>query len=436
MFRNFWNLIKSLFGIKKIATSIKQQEDNQTYADEYLNVGNISFTTIFSNKLATQAMADSTIQIPEDNKRAELLNVCVNDVWDKMKKIVTSALAVGGCLIVPYVNNGKILYNIIKQNRLIINSRDGEKITNATVLADCMTINNTNYYRLTNYSVVNNTLYITNKTISEFGAIAIVDEWKDIKDIAISNVDRVLFGFIKSPIDNRKDTDVYGVPITYGCKEIEDDIKTCMQQIRDEFELKQVRLQADDRTFKKDPKTGKPIIENKLFMAGWSEKGNLFNIFDPAIRESSYYARLNNLFELFEKQVGTSRGILTKLESYGATATEIKNAVGDTFAMITDIRKAIEKGLKDYIYACNILANYYSLTPDGKYNINFDWSYSMIESTTETWQQMKDGQSIGTRKKAELRAWQTGESLEEAQKVIDEIAEKEPNIQTLIGMSE
>lgn len=436
MFRNILNHIKSLFGIKKTATSTKQQEDNQKYAEEYLNTDKINYTAIFSNKLATLATSDSTIQIPADSKRAELLNVCANDVWNKLKKIVSAALAVGGCLIVPYVKNGKILYNIIKQNRLIINSKDGEKITNATILADSMTINNINYYRLTNYSVMNKTLYITNRTISESGANAIVDEWKDIQDIAISNVDRVLFGFIKSPVDNRKSSDDYGVPITYGCKEITDDIKTCMQQIKDEFELKQVRLQADDRAFDKDPKTGKPILESKLFMSGWSADGDLFNIFDPAIRESSYYARLNNLFELFEKQVGTSRGILTKLESYGATATEIKNAVGDTFAMITDIRKAIQKGLEDYIYACDILANYYNLTPEGKYNINFDWSYSLIESTTETWQQMKDGQSIGIRKKAELRAWQTGESLEDAQKVIDEIAKKEPDVKTLLGMSE
>ena len=436
MFRNFWNYIKSLFGIKKTATSTKQQEDNQTYADEYLDIKNVNFTAIFANKLATLTTSDSTVQIPADSKRAELLNVCANDVWSKLKKIVASSLAVGGCLIVPYVKNGRILYNIIKQNRLIINDRDGEKITNATVLADSMTINNVNYYRLTNYAVNGNTLYISNRTISEYGAPAVVDAWNGIQDIAIANVDRVLFGFIKSPVDNRKSSDDYGVPITYGCREIIEDIKTCMQQVRDEFELKRVRLQADDRTFKKDPKTGQPIIEDKLFMAGWSEKGDLFNVFDPAIRESSYYARLNNLFELFEKQVGTSKGILTKLETNGATATEIKNAVGDTFAMITDIRKSIQQGLEDYIYACNVLANYYNLTPEGKYKITFDWSYSLVESTTETWQQMKDGQSIGIRKKAELRAWQTGESLEEAQKVIDEIAESEPNMQSLLGMSE
>ena len=43
---------------------------------------------------------------------------------------------------------------------------------------------------------------------------------------------------------------------------------------------------------------------------------------------------------------------------------------------------------------------------------------------------------MGARSKAELRAWQTGESLEDAQKAVDEIAAKEPSMATLIGNAE
>lgn len=436
MLERFFNYIKNIFNKNKIATSTKQQEENQGYADEYMDISKVNFTALFANKLATKTLADSTVSIPEDNKRAELLNSAVKAVFDKMKKITASALAVGGCLIVPYVKNGRILFNAVKQNRLAINNREGDKITDATVIADSIVINDNVYYRIVNYEVINGALKITNKTVSAYGAPAIIDVWKDIQDIAIANVDRVLFGFIKSPVDNRKSTDTYGVPITYGCKKIIEDIEECFDQIKTEFKLKKVRLRVDERTLDKDPKTGKPILKDELFIGGHSEDGEMFDIFDPAIRESSYYARLKELFELFEKAVGTSKGILTTPESRGATATEIKAAVGDTFDMVTDIRKAIEKGVGDYIYACDVLANYYSLTPPGKYEIKYEWSYGMIESSTETWQQMKDAQSSGIRSKAELRAWQTGEDIETAQKAIDEIAKKEPTMQSLLGMSE
>ena len=436
MFEQFMSWIKNLFGNKKTVTSDRQQAENQIYADEYMDVSKINFNAIFSNKLATKATSDSSCEIAADNKRAELLDNAINDVWSKIKKITAMSLGVGGCILVPYVSNGKILYNIIKQNRLLINGCVGDKITSATVLADSLVINNNLYYRFTNYNVVNNTLYITNKTTTSSGKAAVVEEWANIEDIAIANVDRVLFGFIKSPVDNRKTADDYGVPITYGCKEIVDDIKECLLQLRKEFKLKGVKVQLDDRLFDHDPKTGKPILKDDLFMAGYGGDGHMFNIFDPAIRESSYHSRLEKLFELFEKQVGTSKGILSTPQTSAATATEIKTANGDTFAIISDIRKAIEKGLADFMYACDVLANYYNLTPLGEYEIKYDWDYSMIESTTETWQQLKDGQSMGVRSKAELRAWQTGEDLDAAQVVVDEIAAKEPNMQTLLGMSD
>lgn len=223
------------------------------------------------------------------------------------------------------------------------------------------------------------------------------------------------------------------MPITYGCDDIIEQIRACLRQIKDEFDLKQVRLQVDERTFKRDA-NGNPVLTSKLFMAGANTKNeSMFNIFDPALRDSSYYNRLQNLFEIFEKQVGTSKGILTVPESRGATATEIKAGMYDTYSLITDIRKAIENFWDDLMYICNVFANYYSLSPLGEYEIAFDWSYSMIESSSETWQQLKDGQAMGVRSKAETRAWQTGETLDEAQEKIDEITAKEPNISTLIG---
>lgn len=437
MFYQILDWIKNLFGIGRSSTADAQLRLNQKFTNEYLDTSKVNFNAIFSNNLATLAMADSDVQVPPDNKRAEFIGELAGNVWGKIKKIVSMTLGTGGCLIVPYVKTGNILYNIVAQDRLCINSKNGDHITSATVLADTTVQNNTVYFRLTNYTVENNVLYISNRVTTSTGSNATIDEWSDIQDFSISDVDRVLFGFIKSPIDNRCSGDDYGVPVTFGCKKIIDEITECLVQIKEEFELKQVRVQMDERLFEKDIKTGKRKVKNKLFWIGrGDEKNYAFNIFDPAIRESSYYARLMQLFELLEKQVGTSKGILTSPETRGATATEIKASLYNTYALVCDIRKAVEKGLVDYLYSCDVLANYYNLTPVGDYTVTIDWSTNLIESSSETWAQMKDGQSLGVRKKAELRAWQTGETLEEAQKVIDEIEKSEPNMQSLLGINE
>ncbi len=436
MFEQILEWISRLFGRDKQKISKKEYRENQKYNDKYIDIDGIGLTAIFSQRLSSLAVSDSLAEIEGQNLRAELLNDALSDVWKKIKKITSSALGCGGCAIVPYIKNGKLYFDTVKQNRIIIHEKDGDKIIGATILSDSKNINDKIYYRFTDYVINDNKLYITNRTVNEFGKDASIEEWENIQDLVIENVDRVLFGFIKSPIDNRKDSDDYGVPVTYGCETVIDDIVECLRQIKEEFELKKVRLQVDERAFDVDPKTGRRILKDKLFMKGHSEDGSLFNIFDPALRESSYHARLLVLFELLEKKIGTSKGILTAPASFGATATEIKAATSDTYSLVCDIRKAIEAGLNDFIYACDVLLNFYSASPLGNFKIKFNWSYNLIESSTETFTQMKDLQSIGAMSKAELRAWVTNEDIETAQKSVDDITAKEPTLSTMLGMNE
>ena len=434
--KSMWDWILRQFGIKKSITTDKQQSKNADYTHKYKDISTINFGAIFSNKLASIATSDSAFILEADNKRAKLLAEIGTAAWKKINKISSLAMGIGGSLIVPYVQNGRILFDIVTQDRLCIHSKSGEKITRATVLADTVVLNDVRYFRYTNYAIEGNTLHITNRVTTQHGKAAEVEQWKDIQDICIANVDRVPFGYIKSPADNRDCDDDYGVPITYGCDKIIEDINECLQQIKDEFKLKEVKVFADDRMFEKD-KNGKPTISSKLFYAvkHLGEGGNkMIELFSEDYRESPLHNRLANLFELLEKAVGTSRGILTKPDASYENKDAVREANRATWAIVTALRKAIEKGFEDFLYACNVLANYYGLSPAGEYAYKFDWDFSLIESSTETWQQMKDLQSLGGMSRAELRAWQTGESPEDAQKAIDEIKKTEPTMSDLMGI--
>lgn len=426
-------ILNNIFKINTQTTK-KEIDDNSKYAKLYESIDDINFNAIFSNKLANYTISDSAMNIDGDNARVDLLDKTGQSMWKKAKKITSMAFGYGGVIVVPYVKGGKIYYNLVPQDRLTIDETDGELITGATVLAEKRvisgTISQTTYLRWTNYQIKNGNLTITQQYSDDKGnKIPAPDFWKDIVEIrSISNVDRVPFGYIKSPINNRRANDKYGVPITYGCDATILEIKETMKQMIREYELKECFVGADVTMF-----NGKNALpSNGLFKKIDSTSDDFFEVFDPQFRD--YTTRLQELYKRLEHEVGTSYGILSEVDSQQATATEIKRSMYDTFTICDDMRSSIEKGMEDFFYACNVLANAYNLSPQGEYTLDFDWSYSLLEDTATEWSQLTYAQNKGVVSKVELRQWlKPDETLEESEKAIKEIKEEEPSVDDLLG---
>ena len=425
-----------LNNIFKINTQTTKNEinDNTKYASAYEQIDNINFDAIFSNKLANYVVSDSTMTIEGDNARTELLNLTGQSMWKKAKKIASMGFGYGGVAIVPYVKGGKIFYDLVPQSRITIDKIEGDNILGATILAEKKTISNGTdekvYIRWTNYSIENETLTILQQYSDETGKqIPAPDFWKDIQEVrTITNVDRVPFGFVKSPINNRKQNDKYGVPITYGCDATILEIRETMKQIIREYELKEVFVGADATMF--NGKDGLPT--NGLYKKIDSGVDGFFEVFDPQFRD--YTNRLQDLYKRLEHEVGTSYGILSDVATNNATATEIKRSMYDTFTICDDMRTALEKALDDFFYACNVLANAYNLSPQGEYKINMDWSYALLEDTQEEWTQMTYAQQQGIMSKVELRQWlRPDETLEESEKAILDIEAQEPSVEDILN---
>ena len=433
MFQKFIMWIFRLFNVHSQTTQ-KEVEDNQKYAVEYERIDGINFNSIFSNKLANYVINDSNVNITGENARVELLDKTTQSMWKKAKKITSMGFGYGGVILVPYVKSGKIYYNIVSQSRVIIDEVEEENIIGATIIADKKTVNkgignSKTYYRLTNYKVRNGNIEITQKFTDENGhEVTVPDFWKNIElKKVITGVDRALFGYIKSPINNRKTDDKYGVPITYGCDSTIAEIKETMKQLYREYKLKEAFVGADSTMF--NGKDSLPL--NGLFKKVDAGDDNFFEVFDPAFRP--FTERLQELFRRLEHEIGTSAGILSEVNTANATATEIKRSMYDTFTIVDDMRSNIEKGIEDFLYSANVLANAYNLTPQGEYEVSFDWDYSLLEDSQEAFSQLITAQSKGIVSEVEVRQWlRPDETLEDSQKAIDEIRASEPSVDDLI----
>jgi len=440
MLRSIWIWI--LTNVFKIQTETKQKdlEDNQKYAFEYARIDDINFAAIFGNKLANYVINDSNLNLEGKNKRVDLLNKTGQSMWKKFKKITSMSFGYGGIFLVPYVKGGKLYYSIVPQGRVTIDSTDGDLITGMTILAEKKEIQlamgqTKTYLRWTNYKLIGENITITQEFTDETGKkIPTPEFWQNILlKQTITNVDRVLCGYIKSPMNNRKADDKYGVPITYGCDATIREIKDTMKQLIREFELKEVFVGADATVF-----TGKDALpEHGLYKKVDTGENDFWEVFDPKFRETSYHARLEELYVRLEHEIGTSAGIISRVETNNATATEIKRAMYDTFTIVDDMRSNIEKGLEDFFYACDVLANTYNLSPSGDYELSFDWSYSLLEDPQSEFTQLTQGLNLGVISKVELRQWlRPDEDLKESEDAIKEIEEQNPSVDDLLGRDE
>lgn len=428
-FKSLWDTVGKMF-TKDTSTTSKQANDNSNFAEEYNDIQEINFPYIFANKLANLVKNESEIVISDEfaepSQRVQLLREFANRTWGKKSQIIISSmLGKGGVAVIPFVANGRLQCSVVGQERFFIDSMVGDDILGATILAECITINDDKYYRWVHYYVEDGVCHIDTIATKDDKKVSLssIPSWADIEEsITITDCEKPLLSFMKCPKDPKNEDEKYGVPITYGCDSIIDEIKECLTQIAQEFDLKRAFLGVDDRLLDKD---GELLPNRGIFrkLKTNNINGNDFwQIFDPAIRDSSYYNRLQNLFDILEKQVGTSKGILTEPNSKYATATEIKNANHDTYSIVNDVRRELENGMEDFIYAANVLADYYNLTPSGEYKMSFNWSYALIENSSETWEQMLSAHAVGAYKTAELRQYLVSdESLEESEAVCEEI---------------
>ena len=422
VFTQIWDRVLSLFGRKSLDKSA--QRKTREYTDDYERTERINFTSIFATALANKAVSDSAVVVKDgagsQSRRSEWLNDGLQKVWSKSKTVVSQTLGKGGKVLVPYVRDGKPFVDIIDQSRMAITAMRGDEIVGATLMADIASVNGKVYYRFADYSLEGTTHKIRYRATNSSGGeveLGIIPEWAEFQpEIVVNGAEHILFAYLRCPQDSREDRQLVGVPITYGADEVIRDLNTCLADIRREYSLKKPFVGADDRLFGKDEQLPAGGLFKRLRTTGLKD-GQFWEVFDPAIRDSSYLARFKQLCALLENAVGVSPGILTEPRTAAATATEIKTANAATFAMVDAIRANIKDAFWQLVYALDVLAEAYGATPAGSmgdWQILWDWDLSMMESSTETFNQLSELESRGLILPERLVSWATGQTMEEA----------------------
>ena len=113
----------------------------------------------------------------------------------------------------------------------------------------------------------------------------------------------------------------------------------------------------------------------------------------------------------------------------------------DSYQTNAEIQKAIQKCLDDTIYVMNVLCSLYDITPEGEYEVSYEWDDSILVDKNEELGRNITLMDKGIMSKKELRMWYKGETEKQAREALLEVQEEnrlavEDNIMTQMDFNQ
>lgn len=422
-FKTFWNVF--IDSIKQAYNkAFKPIEDT---VQSWRDTGKINLLDIFVGKLNNLANTEATFEVISDSTQAEPLKKLCKDIEDKRFNITSEMLATGDYYIFPATNSkGEIIHSYLTQQQVRILDMDGESITEAYGIIDWyIDKSNKIYYLLRHHKLdLNGTLNISYSVMSDNGKKTTLDRWADLdgREYSFINANHIGFGRYKSPIDSRGKSPVYGVPLNYGCGEIEQRIFNDYKLIEDEFTNGKSVIFTDPRNLMKDEERKQYRIADNIIpiQSRAGQTGSNIDIFNPELRWTPHYSKLVEDMAIYERQVGTSKGILTDNETaYTATATAVKRANSDTMSLIDKIHNAVDVGNEMTLNADSVFLN---ISPElWQYKSDY---YDPFEDPAEQWQRLIEAKQNNVAESADLVKWlfpnMSNDEIQEKLQRIDE----------------
>ena len=368
---NFWGFVKKKIDQydedKKVQVKIQQWEDVREYNP----------LAIANTKLTSLVCDEATVELHTDSTLVEPLKPLADDLEKKRYEICAMMNGKGGCFVTMATGEDDEPYHrIIAPADVSVYRMVANKMYEVAMVIDKKIVKHREY-RLIRHHILdeNGTLYVYYYTTDKSGNEEYLAEWEHYKNdnVMYIGANNIGVAYYKSPQDSRGLSPVWGVPLNFGCEEVEAKLKKARNDYDEEAELMKAKLFADETVTRKiDTKNGERFdlpegIYTIRKKAGVD--GTLIDSFAPATRLAEYKQKLIDAKSDWEDMIGLDRGFLTEAEyTAGATATEIRTANTKTRSFVKKIQSAMFYGIKATLEAdavfLNIPLDLYTVTVD------------------------------------------------------------------------
>jgi len=404
-----WDALLYRLGYERKAKEKRAIDPN---VQRYSNIEAINWFAMAVSKIANLACTEATFEVKTDSTLVEpLVNLC-KDIEDKRFDVVYNMLGTGDSYIFPsFDEHGNLYHSVLDESRVIIADDDGENITKAYAVLDTYKPDKGNrvFFLIRIHELdKNGNLTISYDTVDETGQPQTVGQWQYLKGETTQFVgaNHIGFGQYKSPVPTRGHSTVYGVPLNFGCSDIERQIDETITQIEDEFKNGKSKIFTDSRNLQigrnKNGNQEYEIIDNIIpLKRNAGDNGAQIDIFNPTLRGSEHFEKLEKQLQIFERQMGLSPGILTENDAMATgTATAVRRSNADTISFVNSVQNALDKGNQMTLEADGIFLN---IRPDlWEYNSDY---FDVFADSQEQWQTLLAGYDKGAVSVERLTKW-------------------------------
>ena len=383
---------------KKIQVKIQPWEDVREYNP--LAIANTKLTSLVCDEATVELQTDSTLVKP--------LKPLADDLEAKRYEICAMMNGKGGCFVTMATGEDDEPYHrIIAPADVSVYRMTADKMYEVAMVIDKKIVKNREY-RLVRHHILdeNGTLYVYYYTTDKSGNEEYLAEWEHYKNdnVAYYNANNIGVAYYKSPQDSRG-LSQWGVPLNFGCEEVEQSIKTARNNLDEEMHLMKTKLFADETVARKigtkdgerfDLPEGIYTIRKKAGV-----DGTLIDSFAPSTRYNDYKQKLNDAKADWEDMVGLDRGFLTEAEhTAGATATEIRTANTKTRSFVKRLQSAMFDGIKATLEADAVFLN----IPLDLYTVTVDFFDAFIDEEAQ-YQRLANAVDRGILEKEDELKW-------------------------------
>lgn len=395
------------------------------WLDDEDNIKTINFAKTVCSETARLTTLAIGIQIG-GSARATWLQKQINKVYFQIRHWVEYGCAYGTVFIKP---NGENL-DVFTPADVMIVDYDNQEIK-GIIFKDSYTVGRKYYTRLEYHRFVETTVdgvttypyYVSNRAYVSKSPQSIGNKidlkqtkWADLMadtpPILKANgekLDGPLFGVLRTPQANNVDISTpLGLPVfAEGIEEL-GDIDVAYSRNAGEIKDSQKIALLDDRLLMP---SGTPVsamsprgMENRRNemklphyvknVFGQDEK-EFYQEINPQLNTDARLAGINALLSQLSYKCGFSSGYFVFNEKTGmVTATQVEADDRRTIQFIKDVRDKLEDCLNGVIYALNVFADLYDLTPVGVYETTYDFgdiTYNREEDRARWWQYVVQG---------------------------------------------